>query len=550
MRRMIKKAKYIWPGIAMLTVIGTLISLMGVVFALLSKRVLDVATGQAEGNLFREGLLLFAFLGLQLILDVILSVLNVHVSGKFQIYEKTKLFQTILNKNYLQISAYHSGELLNRINSDVTVITNGLLDILPNLFFYATKIVACFCALYVLDPAFALLCLFIGPLIFLTACLYRKRMKRLHKDYQAADGKVKSFIQETLKNLLVIKSFGCGKEAAEQSRKLQFKQFKISLRRNRISILANVFFYVGLTAGYYIALAWGAYKISLGVMTFGTLTALLQLVGQIQTPFQGLSSLLPQYYSMLASEERLAELENLPEDVVSSRTDWENEEWLTIALSGICFSYQAEEVLHSVDFTVQKGDFVVITGTSGTGKSTLLKVMLGILTPGAGNAMVKLADGTELLLEQARKQLFSYVPQGNLIVSGSIRDNIAFFKTNVAEEDIIEASKTAQIWDFINELPEGLNTVLGEGGLGLSEGQIQRLAIARAVLHGSPVLLLDEATSALDEETELAILKALKERQDKTCILVSHKKAALDFCDKVYHFEENQLCAVENFEKN
>ena len=152
-----------------------------------------------------------------------------------------------------------------------------------------------------------------------------------------------------------------------------------------------------------------------------------------------------------------------------------------------------------------------------------------------------LEDGTKLPLDQACKQLFSYVPQGNLIVSGSIRENLAFFKTNVLEEEMIEAAKTAQIWEFISGLPEGLDTVLGEGGLGLSEGQIQRLAVARAVLHNSPILLLDEATSALDEQTELAILKALKERQDKTCILVSHKKAAFDFCDTIFHFEGNQI---------
>lgn len=550
MKRIIRKAQYVLPGIIGLTLVGTVISLMGVVFAFLSKRVLDVATGQIEGDLLKEGLILFAFLAVQLLLDVVMSVLDVHVSGHFQIREKTHLFNTILKKNYMQISAYHSGELLNRINSDVNIITTGLIQMLPNLFFYVTKIVSSFCALYVLDKTFALLCLLIGPLIFVIACVYRKYMKKLHKEYQEADGRVKSFMQETLKNLLVIKSFGCGEAAAEKSRKLQFKQFKLSVKRNGISILANVFFYVGLTAGYYIALAWGAYKISCGLMTFGTLTALLQLVGQIQTPFQGMSSLLPQYYAMQASGERLAEIEDLPEDAVETFVEDLEKNWSSIELSGLNFAYQTEKVLDGVNFSVRPGEFVVITGTSGTGKSTLLKLMLGILSPDAGNAEVMLKNGTKLLLNQVSRQLFSYVPQGNLIVSGSLRENLAFFKTNVSEEEMIEAAKTAQIWDFICELPDGLDTVLGEGGLGLSEGQIQRLAVARAVLHSSPVLLLDEATSALDEQTELAILKALKEQQGKTCILISHKKAALDFCDRVFRFENNQLTALENFEKN
>lgn len=550
MKWIFKKAKCIWVGMAAITVLGTVLSLMGVAFALLSKRVLDVATGQTEGNLLHEGLILVAFLTVQLVLDILMSVLNVHVSGRFHIQAKTDLFHSIMKKDYMQISGYHSGELLNRINSDVGILTNGLLQMLPNLFFYMTKIAACFCALYVLDPFFALLCLLLGPLIFLTACLYRKRMKSLHKSCQEADGRVKSFMQETLKNLLVIKSFSCGEAAAERSRSLQFEQFRLNLKRNRISIIANVFFYIGLTAGYYFALAWGAYKISLGVMTFGSLTALLQLVGQIQTPFQGLSSLLPQYYSMLASGERLMELENLPEDTISSREPWNHTAWSAVRLSDVSFAYNTEKILEQVDFTVHNGEFVVITGTSGTGKSTLLKVLLGILPPCAGEALLELQNGETRPLSEEKNQLFSYVPQGNLIVSGSIRENIAFFKTDVPEQEIIKAAEVAQIWDFIQGLPEGLDTGLGESGLGLSEGQIQRIAVARAVLRDAPILLLDEATSALDEQTELAILKALKEQQDKTCILVSHKKAALDFCDKAFCFENGQIFLSKKIEKN
>ncbi|MBE7037195.1 MAG: ABC transporter ATP-binding protein, partial [Ruminococcaceae bacterium] len=393
MKRILKKAQYVLPGIIGLTLVGTVISLMGVVFAFLSKRVLDVATGQAEGDLLKEGLLLFGFLAFQLVLDVVLSVLDVRVSGRFQIREKTNLFSAIMKKNYMQISEYHSGELLNRINSDVNIVTTGLIQMLPNLFFYVTRIISSFFALYVLDKTFAFLCLMVGPLIFITACVYRKYMKKLHKEHQEADGRVKSFMQETLKNLLVIKSFGCGEAAAEKSRRLQFKQFKLNLKRNRISILAHVFFYVGLTAGYYIALAWGAYKISKGLMTFGTLTALLQLVGQIQTPFQGISSLLPQYYAMQASGERLAEIEDLPEDTVSICEVEKVKKWSSVELSGVEFGYSTEKVLSGVDFSVKKGEFAVITGTSGTGKSTLLKVMLGIFPLEAGEGFAVLEDG-------------------------------------------------------------------------------------------------------------------------------------------------------------
>ncbi len=550
MKWIIKQAKLVWPGILALTLIGTLISLMGVAFALLSKQVLDIATGQSPGNLLREGLILLAFLAVQLILEIGMSVANVHVSGQFHIRCRTNLFSVIMKKDYMQISGYHSGELMNRINSDVSIVATGLLQMLPNLVFYLTKIAACFWALYVLDPVFAFLCLFLGPLIFLTACLYRKRMKQLHKSCQEADGRVKSFMQETLKNLLVIKSFGCGAAAAARSRGLQLEQFKLSLKRNKISITAHAFFYIGLTAGYYLALAWGAYKISAGLMTFGTLTALLQLVGQIQTPFQGLSALLPQYYGMLASAERLIELEQLRDDPVQTKTAWQNAPWSAVRLSDVSFSYRSDNILEHTDFTVQNGEFVVITGTSGTGKSTLLKILLGILPLGSGEAVLELPDGAVRPLSEEKKRLFAYVPQGNLIVSGTIRDNITFFQTEVSEEAICEAARVAQIWDFIQTLPEGLDTRLGEGGLGLSEGQSQRLAIARAILCDAPILLLDEATSALDEATELAILQTLKAQRNKTCVLVSHKKAALAFCDKAYHFENGRLVPAGSGEIN
>lgn len=544
MKWIAKKYKFVWPGVAALVVLGMGTSLMGVYFALLSKRVLDIATGQAAGSLMGEAVYLSFCLLLQLVLEIVLSVVNVHVTGRFTIRAKTELFQSLLQKDYMHLTGYHSGELMNRINSDIGYINTGLVQVLPNLVFYLTKIVACFFALYLLDPFFACLCLLLGPFIFLFACLYRKKMKNLQKSCQTADGRVKSFMLEALKNLLVIKSFGCEDAAADRSRTLQMQHFKLNLKRNRMSILANAVFFLALTVGYYFALGWGAYKIAAGAMSFGTLTALLQLVGQIQTPFQGLSSLLPQYYNMLASAERIEELEALPNDIEHKETVLPS--WEAVTLSEVSFSYhkETETILDNASFTVHRGQFVVITGISGTGKSTLLKLLLGILKPESGQARLRLADGEERTLADFERLLFAYVPQGNLIVSGTIRDNIAFFKTDVDENKIIEAAKIAQIWDFIREQPEGLDTLLGENGLGLSEGQSQRLAVARAVYAGAPVLLLDEATSALDEATELAILQALKERSNTTCILVSHKRAALHFCDTAFCFENGKLREV------
>ncbi len=540
MKWIASKTKFIWPGIIAMTVIGAVLSVMGVYFALISKTLIDIATGQTEGNLMTQGVILFAFLLLQLLMEIFQSVTTVQTIGRFNVRFKSDFFRTIMQKDYMTITEYHTGELLNRITSDVGIIATGLTQMLPNLVFYLTKILACLVALYVLDSQFALLCLCLGPLIFITAYIYRKKMKHLHKAGQVADGKTKSFMQEILKNILVVKSFGKANQAAEKSKSLLEKLFHIEIKRNRISICANMFFYLGMTAGYYVALAWGAYKIAGGLMTYGTLMALLQLVGQIQSPFQGLSALFSQYYAMVASAERLAEMEALPDDTTLNKEDWGGASWSGIKLCAIDFAYRDEQILKQADFSVNQGEFVVITGTSGTGKSTLLKIMLGILKPQAGEARLLYENGEEKSLFAEKRRLFSYVPQGNLIVSGSIRENLAFFRNDVSEEEMIAAAKAAQIWEFIETLPEGLDTELGESGLGLSEGQIQRLAVARAILCDAPVILLDEATSALDEDTELAILTALKNRRDKTCILVSHKKAALAFCDKAYTCENGK----------
>ena len=221
MKWIAKKYKFVWPGVAALVVLGMGTSLMGVYFALLSKRVLDIATGQAAGSLMGEAVYLSFCLLLQLVLEIVLSVVNVHVTGRFTIRAKTELFQSLLQKDYMHLTGYHSGELMNRINSDIGYINTGLVQVLPNLVFYLTKIVACFFALYLLDPFFACLCLLLGPFIFLFACLYRKKMKNLQKSCQTADGRVKSFMLEALKNLLVIKSFGCEGAAADRSRILQ-----------------------------------------------------------------------------------------------------------------------------------------------------------------------------------------------------------------------------------------------------------------------------------------------------------------------------------------
>ncbi|MBE7018506.1 MAG: ABC transporter ATP-binding protein [Ruminococcaceae bacterium] len=512
--------------LALLTLLGVVMSTIGVRFAIVSKDLLDIASHSVEGDLTAQVIRLFVMLGLLLASQIFYSLYNARVSGQYGIRLKEHVFRTCLERDWQQVSNIHSGELINRIHSDVNVVVTGVMLLVPNLISLLVRIFLSFYEMFQLDWLLATICLILAPFILLTARLYSSRMKKLHKKCMETDGKTKSFMQEILQNLLVIKAYRAEDKVVEESRTFQFLHFKFTLKRNHISILMNILFYLALTASYYVAMGYCAWKLSLGLMTFGTLMAILQLVNQVQTPFKDLSSIVPQYFSTLASAERLQELENLSADGRKFLVDNKKP---VVEVKNMSFSYGDEEIFDNTDFTMKDGEFIAISGISGIGKSTLLKLIMGILTPKSG--------------EVCCYRELAYVPQGNMILSGTIRENIAFYR-GVREDDIIKAAKTAEIYDFIQTLPEGFDTVLGEKGLGLSEGQVQRLAIARAVYLDAPLFLLDECTSALDEATEQKVLSNLKAMQGKSCIIISHKQAAFDIADRKIAVENRKIVSV------
>lgn len=533
------------PTLAFLIAVNIIHGVTSVFFANFSKNVIDGATVMKDtGYIIKFALALLGVVILQMSLSIIRSCVSERCKGRLDIVLKHHLLDVIMKKDYSTVTSYHTGELQNRMFNDVNIVTDGFTKILPQGIFFVTKLVSSLIYLIVLDKIFALVFLIGGCIVFAVTQLFRKQLKALHKKVQETEGKTRSFIQETVSNLLVVKAFSVEDKIQEQTDKLQEDNFIAKIKRRNFSIYANTGLNTVFSVGTVFAVAFGAWRILTGGMTYGDVTAMIQLVNQVQSPFASLSGIMPQYFSMIASAERLMEIDSIKEENHINEcpidVDKTYKELREISFKNISFKYDRDIIFDNTSLTVKKGDFVAITGISGIGKSTLLKLLLGVFNAQSGCITLKTTDG-EIAVDKNTRRLFSYVPQGNMVVSGTIRENLTFINDDVTEDEIAQAVEVSCAKQFIDELPRGLETVIGEKGLGLSEGQIQRLAIARSLLSKAPILLLDEATSALDEKTEKQFLTNLRQLENMTCIIVSHKKAAIEICNKNIRIKNGKI---------
>lgn len=519
-----------------------------IAFANFSKNIINAATiDKSWEKVIIYALGYLALIMTQTALNLIGRSATERCKGKLEWRLKEYMLKVSMKKDYSSITSYHTGELQNRMFNDVTVISDGFTTILPNLIFFIVKLACAFGYLVVIDKIFALVFFVGGVLVFLCTLTFRGTLKKLHKEVQATEGKTRSFIQEAVTSLLVVKAFSAEEKIAEKADELQAVNYKAKMKRRFFGIAANAGINFVFNLGYVFALAFGAYRLLNGI-DYGTVTAMLQLVNQIQAPFANLSGVLPKYFSVLASAERLMEIEALPDEKADNSEDIDAaatyEKLKTIDFKDISFRYDRDIILDNTSLSINKGDFVAIMGISGIGKSTLLKLLLGVFKVESGKILLT-TDDSEIPVDYHTRHLFSYVPQGNFLLSGTILENLKFINENATDEEVNEAVRISCAKQFIDELPDGLNTVIGERGIGLSEGQLQRLAIARSLLSNSPVMLLDEATSALDENTEMEFLTNLKELKNKTCIIVSHKRAALEICNKHIQIIDSKIVMEE-----
>ena len=534
----LKSSRHQFFNIIILAVVYGVNAFIGVYNTVYARDLVDAAVKGVQGGSLDEvvyyALVFFGITVIQIATLILARNYSFKVSAKLKIELQNQLFRSIMMKEYGDISAYHTGELMNRINNDVVVVTNAVVSIVPNLFFIIVKIIGVFYILITIDVVFALIFVAGGLLVVFAASLFKPVTKRMHKEVQEKEGVVRSFMQEGLGSLLMIKTFDAQDKMSETVSGLQDDSYNSQRKRNIFSIITGTGISAMFTFAYVWGLSWGAYQLFYGAISYGVLMQITSLVAQIRSPIQSISNIFPTYFNALASAERIMEIENLPDEpMLNSDVDTDElyDRMEAIRFDDISFAFDRDSVLESTSLTVGKGEFVAIEGISGIGKSTLMKLLLSVYKPKSGSIYIETPDGNYTVDKSLRK-LFAYVPQGNFLLSGTLGENIAFVAPEATEEDIMAAARIACADGFIRELPKGLDTVIAERGGGLSEGQVQRVAIARALLTKAPVILLDEATSALDEETEISLLQNLRELQNKTCILISHKKAARAICDK------------------
>ena len=496
----------------------------------------DIATHAKEGSIIWTAVVLGTVFLLEMCMHVastwISAVLGVRTQNMMQQF----FFRQLIKGKWSGIEKYHSGDVLNRLFGDVNDIVDLMTDILPTTVIVITQFVASFVYLYLMDSTLALIVVITSPIFVLLSRLYFKRMRRIVRTIKDSNSAIQSIIQESIQHKMVIKVLGRESsmvDRLEQRQSLLRKQIKA---RARFSILSKTLVNIGFAGAFLIALVWGLFQLQAGLITMGVLMAFTQLINRIQRPMLDAARLLPIFVNSMTSCERLMELEELPLEPEAEPITLDGN--VGIRFNNISYRYteKGRIIIQHFSHDFQPGSFTAILGETGAGKTTLIRMILALINPTEGTVEAY-SSTLNHTLSPALRSNFSYIPQGNTLFSGTIRENLLMGKPDATAEEMRHALQLAMA-DFVFALPDGLDTKCAEQGGGLSEGQAQRIAIARAILHPCKVLLLDEATSALDVETEKKLLENLKQHfHDSTIIFVTHRLAVVDFTSDVIKME-------------
>lgn len=549
-------ARHYWLAMIFYTALGLFGTVLGLGSSLVSKDLVDIITGHQTGELLKTFCLMIGLSVSNIFISQISGYASNWISMKVDTEIKADIFSKMLVTDWESITAYHTGDLLTRWSSDTSNISSGVLNWIPNLIINIFKFISAFTIVLCHDATFAIFA-FIGvPVSALMSRTLMRRMVNNNKRSAAMNAKMSGFNQEAFSNIQTIKAFDSISLYTGRLKSLQKEYIDMKLEFQRMSMGTSVIMsIVGLVVSYS-SYGWGIYRVWSGVISYGTMTLFLSLSGTLNSTLNALISMVPSAINLTTSAGRLMDILDMPmedyslEDEIAEFERQYKNEGISLELSDISYSYNnGTTVFERTSLEAHPHEIVALVGPSGEGKTTLLRLILALLRPQSGKAVLyggtKPAGNVMPLTPSARK-LFSYVPQGNTMFSGTIAENIRNVKQDATDEEIIQALKEACAWDFVQKLPDGIHSQMKERGGGFSEGQAQRLSIARALIRKSPILLLDEATSALDVSTERRVLKNIMENTyPRTCIVTTHRPTVLGLCDRVYAIQ-GKKCTVLN----
>lgn len=536
-------AKWLWQawcGNRRQAILNVCAGIAGVVLSLLfvntMQRSIDIASGAEEGSLYlwvsAMAVIMFAEFGVNISRIWIKNILGIKAQNEMQ----RQMLDRLLRAEWKGRDRHHSGDITNRLENDVSTVVTFLTETLPNMLSTLLMFLGAFTYLCLMDYMLALITVGMLPIFLLLSRIYISKMRKYTRRIRNFDSKVQSILQETVQNRMLIKTLECGDMVINRLDNRQINLRHHVKRRTRFSVLSNVTLHGGFAIGFLIAFLWSTYRLSQHAITFGAMTAFLQLVNRIQTPAKDLTRLAPAFVAVLTAAERLIELEEMPQE-----EDGENISLPSpcgIKLCNVSFGYDDgdENIIDNLSFDFPPGSCTAVLGETGAGKTTLIRLLLGLLKPKYGTITIYNDEQNHNMSALMRCNMV-YVPQGNTLMSGTIRDNLIMADPNATDHDMMEALHTACA-DFVAELPEGLYTTIDEKGGGLSEGQSQRITIARALLRKRSIMLFDEATSALDPETEKMLLTNILKNKEQTIIFITHRMAVLEYCDKRLNMDD------------
>ena len=542
-------------AIAFYVILGIFSTSMGLVSSIASKYMIDIITGYETSKLWVMILIMVGSTVFSLAFSSIISRISTKLSIDINNDIQADIFDKIVDADWLSLNKYSNGDILNRFNGDIGTVSSNAISWLPTIIIAVYNFVATFFVIMHYDWIMAVIALGSAPVMLLMSRFMIKKQRDYSKKVREMSSQLMTFEVEAFYNFDTIKSFGVAPHYSKKMRWWQGKFRDISLKYNLFSIKTNIFMSILGTVVQFAAFGYCLFRLWTNDITYGTMTLFLQQRSNLSSAFNSVVSIIPAFLNSSVSAHRIRELVELPKEVhipESGEMDKYIDKGFEVRMDDVNFSYvEGTRVITDSAFRAKPGEIVALVGPSGEGKTTMIRLILGLIRPEDGGVKLRASGGQEIEMNAETRHLFAYVPQGNTILSGTIAENMRMVKEDATDEEIVEALKVACAWDFVEKLPQQINNSVGERGRGLSEGQAQRIAIARAVLRDAPILLLDEATSALDVTTERTVLRNIvKQHPNKTCIVTTHRPSVLNLCQRVYRVMETHVTELNKEESS